>query len=227
MRRIVAIVLVLAVLAGVVANAVDTRLGAPAGARAQAAEGEALCTEEQIANEDSQVIETPPNAEGIARPAQVSDALLYSVVVTLPPDSCVKYHSHKGAITLVVHEGTIDYAYEQIAPGATAQIEAVGPSADPILFEEGETIRLEPGAWVTQDQEVNYTYRNAGAEDAVVAIAGYVSIDNFEEQDEAEGLTDASGFSAAPVIQQATPTTGFYMPPWGPVPGCSSGCKKR
>jgi hypothetical protein len=220
MRRIIITAVIVALVAGM-AVVLPTQFGVGAGAPA-AQEGE-MCSPEEIAKGEAEIKELPPDSAGIVSPAFAPDMSLYVVVVTLPPETCVGYHSHQGAISLVVYKGSIDYAFKRLAPGASVKVRAADAGKNVIGIEPGTSVALEKGSWVTQDQQVDYTYRNPSeSEDAVVVLAGYV---DFGAEGQASDLTEAAGYAAVPIVQ-ATPGTDFTVV-YGSVPGCGGGCRKR
>ncbi|MGH2615916.1 MAG: hypothetical protein ACRDJC_11795, partial [Thermomicrobiales bacterium] len=192
MHRIVALVITLSVLAGLIG------LAPPefhALARAQEPAGE-LCSAEEIAAGETSIVEMPQGTGGIVIPEDAPDRLLYVVMVTLPPGTCVPYHAHDGALSLFVHEGTLEYAARTQGPG---QVVIGDQAANRFEVASESPVLVETGSWVTQAAPVEYTYRNAGPDDAVVAIAAFVSFDSFEQQAAPESTPEADAVSEAAI----------------------------
>jgi hypothetical protein len=98
---------------------------------------------------------------------------LYLVVITLPPGHCMPYSSpgnQKDAIVMIVQQGAVEYLWEAI-PGTTPTVKRGSSAGSQGLSPEGTPQPLYPGDWVTQDQEVRFSYRNVGGDSAVILKA--------------------------------------------------------
>ncbi len=144
---------------------------------ASATTSDEMCSAVEIAFGEQVVVEAPHDTSGVVQPAADPTMELWVVVVTLPPGSCVGYHSHAGAVVLFVQQGTIEYAYRPLTGEPDLGVAAGDRQGVRIPLSLGTPVLLTPGAWVTQDREVEYTYRNAGEGDAVVALSAYVDGD--------------------------------------------------
>ncbi len=108
---------------------------------------------------------------------------LYMVVINLPPGQCMPYEApgnHKnGAVVWIVQQGKVLYAWEPFPgadPTATPQIvrgDSEGNQDDLNDSDDGPGSPqiLYPGDWVTQDRQVQVTYRNVGGDTAIVLKA--------------------------------------------------------
>jgi hypothetical protein len=121
--------------------------------------------------DDAAVVPAAEFAAGEPLPARE----LYLVVITLPPGKCVPYESKgnqkDGAMVLIVQQGTIEYRADAYYDGPTPLVvwgDTHGTEGDVTL---GTIKRLYPGDWVTHDQQVWFTYRNVGADPAVILKA--------------------------------------------------------
>lgn len=116
-----------------------------------------------------------PATPGTATPTAETPRELYLVAITLPPGRCIPYTSvgnqKDGAIVMIVQQGKVQYRWGPAIPGSTP-IVTIGDSADTLGNPAaGSTQTLFPGDWVTQDQQVWFTYRNVGGDSAVILKA--------------------------------------------------------
>jgi hypothetical protein len=140
-----------------------------------------ICTPTEFAGFETVSEKPPGKEEWMVRPLDPSpDAptrLLYLVVITLEPGKCIPYASlanqKDGAIVLIVHEGEIEFTAQLNANVPAAQVyfgNLGGPGEDPgtpVAF--GTTVTVVPDEWVSQDDQVWFTYKNPSAtEDAVI-----------------------------------------------------------
>lgn len=131
---------------------------------------------------DSAVVPDRDSAEDAAvKPYMTSGEVLYVVVVTLPPHTCIPYRERDGAVVLFVNEGTIEYTAQYENDPSSHEIVSAVSDGDPstlpglVFPASDETITLGANAWVTQDRKASYTIANPDATvPAEVVIASYV-----------------------------------------------------
>jgi hypothetical protein len=131
-----------------------------------------FCTSDEIAEGDNEIVEDPLNGAEV-EPAATPGRYLYFVRITLPPGSCVGYGSHylhDGAIVWFVQEGAIEFAGQRIGGQPEPLITAMRADGTLISISGSPTV-LAAGDWVAFDRAAEYSYRNAGTEDAVVMMA--------------------------------------------------------
>jgi hypothetical protein len=140
-----------------------------------------VCSPEEIAAGEALNSPPPGETDGVVppfAPGATGSKVLYIAVVTLPEDSCLPYRFRDGAVVLFVQEGTIEYTATADAadPDPDLTIEMGDSDEDPadtVEVDLDETVTLEANEWLTQDNGVWFTFRNAGAGDAVVSVAVY------------------------------------------------------
>lgn len=161
-------------------------LGAtPAGVVASPAAGPPeLCSDAQLALGES-VFRAPEGPEaGSVIPEGSNGERLFLVAMTLPPGACIGWRQRDGGVILLAQEGTIDYTARYTDDASALEV-LTGDSDDPdcaptdpgcgtIAVQSDTTVTLHANDWVTQDRGMWYTFRNGGAEDAVVSVASYV-----------------------------------------------------
>ena len=107
-----------------------------------------------------------------------TNRILYLVVITLGPGKCIPYASpanqKNGPVILIVQQGSIEFTAQQFSP-ASAAVVAFGdpnvhePGEDPATqFAFGTTQVVEVDQWVSQNDQVWFTYKNPGPSDAVI-----------------------------------------------------------
>jgi hypothetical protein len=130
------------------------------------------CSAAEIAAGDADIVERPVNG-ALVEPAATPGRSLYLLELTLPPNTCVGYSSHylhDGAIVWFVQEGEIEFSTQPIAGTPPALVTAMDHNQMPIAT-SSMPITLGSGDWVALDRAAEYTYRNAGAEPAIVLMA--------------------------------------------------------
>jgi hypothetical protein len=192
MHRIAVLVIVAgAVVLGLNAAA-PMSLGAQGGTPSPLAtpETDGLCINDE--GDNWQTVDVQPPGQYTSSVLPVTTALtpgvrlLYLVVITLPPDQCMPYsalgNQKDGAIVMLVQQGTITFQWEPLETGiegenpAVERGDATGLAPAPPGGQAGEvperTLQtLVPGDWITQNQEVRFSYRNAGSDNAVILKA--------------------------------------------------------
>jgi hypothetical protein len=143
-----------------------------------------VCTPIEIARGDLVAYMPPGMAEGavsLFHPPGVpdDDESLFLTVLTLPPASCMDYRNRSGAVVFYVQEGTIEYTAHAVNPDPTmAPVITMGRSGglvdDAVAVPLDTPTTLHATDWLTQDRAVWFSFRNAGAVDAVVSVAMYV-----------------------------------------------------
>jgi hypothetical protein len=141
--------------------------------------------------------------EAIVEPAvsnENPDHVLYLVEIILQPEECVTNETpgnqRFGAVVLMVQQGKVAYRWSTFVPAPGENVPVV-PQTEPevvrgdlaqvgnryaangVLYEDDGVVLpddpqiLYPGDWLTQDQRVDFTYRNIGSEPAVILKAVY------------------------------------------------------
>lgn len=158
-------------------------MGSPAAT--PAASPAAVCTPIEIARGDLVGYMPPGMLEGAVSlhvpPGTPDDGkALYLTVLTMPPTSCMDFRVRSGAVVLYVQEGTIEYTARAVSPDpAHAPSIQMGDSGGidgdvtPVALDTPVTLHATD--WITQDRTAWFTFRNAGATDAVVSVAEYVT----------------------------------------------------
>lgn len=181
-----------AVTLGLIATA-PSGLGAQEGTPSSLATPDAggLCVNGEGENWSSVDVQPPGQYDASVRPATTVAStgyrVLYLVVITLPPDQCMPYsalgNQKDGAIVLMVQQGSIEYQWEPLASGLqessfppVVRGDATGLASAPPGGEAGEVLAgtpqtLNTGDWITQNQDVKFSYRNVGSDSAVILKA--------------------------------------------------------
>jgi hypothetical protein len=133
-----------------------------------------FCTTRQI-NRGARIVERPRTPWAFVQPLESPDRYLSLVVVTVPPDTCVSYHSHVGANILYVQSGTIEYAANGLSDAGGLEIRrgrngSGAPSAGVPL---GVSVILKAGEWVSQNTDAWHSFRNVGGGPAIIVVSAY------------------------------------------------------
>ncbi len=127
-------------------------------------------------------VRPPRAAAALTRPLDVTgDQDLYLVVWTLRPGTCIPYSAEgnqkDGAVILVVQQGIIEYTAQPFGEGSTAEVRwGHADSEDGTVLDFGTTLTLYPGDWVTQNDQVWFTFQSVGGESAVVLKAVWAKL---------------------------------------------------
>ncbi|MCA9876362.1 MAG: hypothetical protein KC442_01225 [Thermomicrobiales bacterium] len=129
-----------------------------------------FCSPDEINAAIAGITESPQQ-DVLVSPASAPGMDLYLVKVTLEPGTCVSYASHflhDGAAIWLVESGTIEFDFQLIVgrPVPDLALQRADGSQKPVT----ELMQLEAGDWVAADRAVHYSYRNSGAEPAVVIM---------------------------------------------------------
>jgi hypothetical protein len=112
---------------------------------------------------------------GVGTP--VPQEALFLTVLTLPPTSCMDFRVRSGAVVLFVQEGSVEYTAHALNPdpalAPNIQMGDSGGTNTPTPVPLDSATTLHATDWLTQDRPVWFTFRNAGAVDAVVSVAAY------------------------------------------------------
>lgn len=152
-----------------------------------------FCTKEQIANFEFETMTTDPKAQVL--PIGETERYLAAGVVTLPPDSCVRPHTHWGAMVLFVRSGEIDFvawkAPREDEPETGGLQLVVGTSTGRRILDFNEIVTLGPNDWVSQTGMVRHSFRNRSFEDQAVLVAATYS--KLPDPDEDSGPGRCNG----------------------------------
>jgi hypothetical protein len=127
-----------------------------------------------------------PAATGTATTPVERPYQLYLVEIRLAPDECMPYsalgNQKRGAIVMIVQQGTVKFQWEPLASGIQGDKPAVvrgdargrataPPGGQPGEVPAGTPQTLVPGDWITLNQEVKFSYRNVGSDTAIILKA--------------------------------------------------------
>lgn len=133
---------------------------------------EEFCTAEEIEDGFAFIVERPAGG-ALIKPAATPGRDLYVVEIVLPSGSCVSFDSHylhNGAIVWFVQSGTIEFAAQPVS-GLPEPIVTAGDANGVGITVSPMPLTLEAGQWVGLDRAGEYSYRNAGSDEAVVIMA--------------------------------------------------------
>jgi hypothetical protein len=101
--------------------------------------------------------------------------VLYLVEIRLRPGECAPYtilgNQKNGAIVLLVQQGNIEFQWDAYDPASTATVKRGNSMMTLGTILPGTPQPFYPGDWISIDRQVWFTYRNAGADTAIIAKA--------------------------------------------------------
>ena len=175
-RIIIAVTFVFAMLVGVIGGSPPRSLAAQASPTPEPTEPAELCLEDQVENWENEIDVQPfEYHEANVQPLDSAGQDLYLVVWTINPGACIPYmargNQKDGAIVLIVQEGVVEFTAERFDVGSAAEVTWGHPDGEGTVLPFGTTQILNPGDWVTQNDQVWFTFRNTGNESAVILKA--------------------------------------------------------
>ena len=135
-----------------------------------------LCAKTEPSNLWEDEIDVRPWEAGLASVVPLDSPYhqLYLVVWTIEPGTCIPYqilgHPKDGAIVLIVQEGVVEFTAEPYVDGSAAEVRWGNATSELGTLPFNVTQTLNPGDWVTQNDQVWFTLRAIGDENDPSAV---------------------------------------------------------